>query len=254
MKNIWKGLLAVAALFVAGACSEDTDMNVYSGRSNEAFFSKEEFSYMMGASDPATCTVQVYRANKNGNASVAVKLTTDPGSETWFSGPEAVEFADGAITADYTITIDREKLTHGAQNTVMLEIVGETDLLYATSCAVSITRDYEWATYATGTFTSGWWEEEWPQELQRADLGGGNYIYRFPDLYAEGTDVRFTVENGAVVPVGTFWLQYTYGSYGPMYYELSQSQVDEDAKKIIMRGYYRVQAGRLAVGNEQFAW
>ncbi len=254
MKNIWKGLLAVAALFVAGACSEDTDMNVYSGRSNEAFFSKEEFSYMMGASDPATCTVQVYRANKNGNASVAVKLTTDPGSETWFSGPEAVEFADGAITADYTITIDREKLTQGEQNTVMLELAGGTDLLYATSCAVSITRDYEWATYATGTFTSGWWESEWPQELQCADLGSGNYLYRFPDLYAEGEDVRFTIVNGEVVPAGTIWLQDTHPTYGPVYFYLLETAVDEEAKKIVMHGRYSVKAGYFNDGYEQFAW
>ncbi len=254
MKNIWKGLLAVAALFVAGACSEDTEMNVYPGRSDEAFFSEEEFSYIMGTSDPATYTVQVYRANKNGSATAAVKLTTDPGAENWFSGPATVEFADGAIKADYTITIDREKLTQGAENAVMLELVGETELLYSTVCTVNIMRDYEWATYATGTFTSEWWEVEWPQELQRVDLGGGNYLYRFPDLYAEGQDVRFTVVDGEVVPTGTIWLNDTYGSYGPMYYELAVSKFDEEAKEIKMGGYYRVKAGRLAVGYETFTW
>jgi len=254
MKNIWKGLLAVAALFVAGACSEDAEMNVYPGRSDEAFFSEEEFSYIMGASDPAAYTVQVYRANKDGNATAAVKLTTDPGVENYFSGPASVEFADGAIEADYTITIDREKLTPGAQSTVTLELAGETELLYATVCTVNIMRDYDWTTYATGTFTSEWWEGEWPQELQRVDLGGGNYLYRFPDLYAEGEDVRFTVVDGQVVPTGTIWLNYTYGSYGPMYYELAASKFDEEAKKIMMNGYYRVQAGRLATGYETFAW
>lgn len=254
MKNIWKGLLAVAALFVAGACSEDTDMNVYSGRSDEAFFPKEEFSYIMGASDPATFTVQVYRANKNGSASAAVKLTTDPGSETWFSGPATAEFADGAIAADYTITIDREKLTQGKENTVMLELVSGTDLLYATACAVSIMRDYEWATYATGTFTSDWWEGEWPQELQRANLGGGNYLYRFPDLYAEGEDVRFTIVNGEVVPTDTIWLQYTDPTYGPVYFKLLETAVDEAAKTIVMLGRYSVQAGYFSDGYEVFAW
>lgn len=254
MKNIWKGLLAVAALFVAGACSEDTGMNVYPGRSNEAFFSAEEFSYMMGVSDPTTYKVQVYRANKNGNASAAVKLTTDPGCETWFSGPAAVEFTDGAITAEYTITIDREKLTRGVQNTVTLEIEGGTDLLYATSCAVSITRDYDWAAYVTGTFTSDWWEEEWPQELQRVDLGGGNLLYRFPDLYAQGEDVRFTIANGKVVPVGTIWMQYTDPTYGPVFFQLAASMVDEEAKTIMMGGYYRVQTGSFGSGYEKFTW
>ncbi len=254
MKNIWKGLLAVAALFVAGACSEDTEMNVYPGRSDEAFFSEEGFSYIMGASDPATYTVQVYRANKNGSASAAIKLTTDPGAENWFSGPATVEFADGAIEADYTITIDREKLTQGAENAVTLELVGGTDLLYATACTVNIMRDYEWATYATGTFTSGWWEDEWPQELQRVDLGGGNYLYRFPDLYAEGEDVRFTVVDGEVVPTGTIWLNYTYGSYGPMFFQLRTSSFSEENKEIKMTGRYCVQAGWLDEGDETFTW
>lgn len=254
MKNIWKGLLAIAALFVAGACSEDTEMNVYPGRSDEAFFSQEDFSYMMSSSDPASYTVQVCRADKNGKATAAVKLMTEPGAENWFSGPASVEFADGDIEAGYTIAIDRDKLTQGAESTVTLELTGGTDLLYSTVCTIRITRDYDWSPYVTGTFSSDWWEDEWPQELQRVDLGGGNYLYRFPDLYAEGQDVRFTVADGEVNPMGTIWLNDTYGSYGPVYYVLANSQFDEAAKELDMYGYYRVQAGYLALGYETFTW
>lgn len=144
MKKIKILFLLPVALLMA-SCSEDTGMNTYPARGDEAFFDDTEYSYVVSAKMEDAYSVEVLRANKSGDASVGVTIeVANPAVKGAFTAPASVEFKDGEIASSVKISFDRSKLTIGEENEITVNLQSETDLPYATECKLVVVRDYTW--------------------------------------------------------------------------------------------------------------
>ena len=185
-------LLPVALLMAS--CSEDTGMNTYPARGDEAFFDDTEFSYVVSAKMEDAYSVEVLRANKSGDASVGVTIeVANPAVKGAFTAPASVEFKDGEIASSVKISFDRSKLTIGEENEITVNLQSETDLPYATECKLVVVRDYTWKEYAKGTYVSGILSKlfgkvtSWEQSMEVAEEKPN--LYRLKDWYHNaGTD------------------------------------------------------------------
>lgn len=249
MKKIKTTLLLLPVLFLAAACGEDTEMNTYPARSDEAFFAATQYSYAVSGDMEDAYTVTVYRANPAGNVSVPVSIAVeDETLASVFSAPATVEFTDGNISSMFKVSFDRSKLEIGKE--VLVDInVAPTELPYATTCTLSVMRDYTWVKYATGTYISdflSWWFEEeisWPQDIEVAEEKSD--LYRLPNWYSEsdtGNHLQFTWDGSAEIGfLGSvdekgrveFPSGYVNSTYGPMslcIYDGADTNYDADSK------------------------
>ena len=187
MKKIKILFLLPVALFMA-SCSEDTGMNTYPARGDEAFFDDTEFSYVMEPKMEAAYSIEVLRANKSGDASVGVTIeVANPAVKEAFTAPASVEFKDGEIASSVKISFDRSKLTHGEENEITVSLQSETDLPYATECKLVVVRDYTWKEYKKGRYVSGMLAPvfgkklSWAQPMEVAEEKPN--LYRLKDWY-----------------------------------------------------------------------
>ena len=211
MKKIKTTLLLLPVLFLAAACGEDTEMNTYPARSDEAFFAATQYSYAVSGDMEDAYTVTVYRANPAGNESVPVSIAVeDETLASVFSAAATVEFTARNISSMFKVSFDRSKLEIGKE--VLVDInVAPTELPYATTCTLSVMRDYTWVKYATGTYDSGLLPNffgqavSWEQDLEEAQEKPG--LFRLPDWYhnagtsytSAGYHLQFTWDGGAAV-------------------------------------------------------
>ena len=270
MKKIKILFFLPVVLFMA-SCSEDTGMNTYPARGDEAFFDDTEFSYVVSAKMEDAYSVEVLRANKSGDASVGVTIeVANPAVKEAFTAPASVEFKDGEIASSVKISFDRSKLTIGDENEITVSLQSETDLPYATECKVVVVRDYTWKEYAKGTYVSGILSQlfgkvtSWEQSMEVAEEKPN--LYRLKDWYHNaGTDfsdsgydltflwdggtsseVSFTVpadaKGGVSFPTG--WYHPSYGLVS-MYIDTENAKYDSESKTFTFKCCGNVSLGTL---------
>lgn len=269
MKKIKILFFLPVVLFMA-SCSEDTGMNTYPARGDEAFFDDTEFSYVVSAKMEDAYSVEVLRANKSGDASVGVTIeVANPAVKEAFTAPASVEFKDGEIASSVKISFDRSKLTIGEENEITLSLQSETELPYATECKLVVVRDYTWKEYKKGTYASGLlvppfgrvisWEQPVEVAEERPDL------YRLKDWYhnagtknsdsgydltflwdGSSSEVSFTVpadeDGGVSFPTG--WFHATYDMLY-MYINPGKTNYDSESKTFTFKCRGDVSLGTL---------
>lgn len=252
------------------SCSEDTGMNTYPARGDEAFFDDTEFSYVVSAKMEDAYSVEVLRANKSGDASVGVTIeVANPAVKEAFTAPASVEFKDGEIASSVKISFDRSKLTIGEENEITVSLQSETELPYATECKLVVVRDYTWREYKKGTYASGLfvplfgrvisWEQPVEVAEERPDL------YRLKDWYhnagtkysdsgydltflwdGSSSEVSFTVpadeDGGVSFPTG--WFHPTYDMLY-MYINPGKTNYDSESKRFTFKCCGDVSLGTL---------
>ena len=267
-------LLPVALLMAS--CSEDTGMNTYPARGDEAFFDDTEFSYVVSAKMEDAYSVEVLRANKSGDASVGVTIeVANPAVKGAFTAPASVEFKDGEIASLVKISFDRSKLTIGEENEITVNLQSETDLPYATECKLVVVRDYTWKEYAKGTYVSGILSKlfgkmtSWEQSMEVAEEKPN--LYRLKDWYHNaGTDfsdsgydltflwdggtsseVSFTVpaDKDGGVSFSTGWYHPSYGLVS-MYIDTETAKYDSESKTFTFKCCGDVSLGTLVGWTE----
>ena len=253
MKKIKILFLLPVALLMA-SCSEDTGMNTYPARGDEAFFDDTEFSYVVSAKMEDAYSIEVLRANKSGDASVGVTVeVANPAVKGAFTAPASVEFKDGEIASSVKISFDRSKLTIGEENEITVSLQSETELPYATECKLVVVRDYTWKEYKKGTYASGILAKlfgpvisgEQPVEVaeEKPDLyrlkdwyhnAGTKYSdsgYDLTFLWDGSSEVSFTVpadeDGGVSFPTG--WFHPTYDMLY-MYINPGETNYDSESK------------------------
>lgn len=274
MKKIKILFLLPVALFMA-SCSEDTGMNTYPARGDEAFFDDTEFSYVVSAKMEDAYSVEVLRANKSGDASVGVTIeVANPAVKEAFTAPASVEFKDGEIASSVKISFDRSKLTCGEENEITVNLQSETDLPYATECKVVVVRDYTWKEYKKGTYVSGMLSKlfgkviSWEQPVEVAEEKPD--LYRLKDWYHnagtqfsdsgydltflwDGTEVSFTVpadeDGGVSFPTG--WFHPTYDMLY-MYINPGKTNYDSESKTFTFSCYGDFADAGLGWTNDTF--
>lgn len=270
MKKI-KILFFLPVVLFMVSCSEDTGMNTYPARGDEAFFDDTEYSYVVSAKMEDAYSVEVLRANKSGDASVGVTIeVANPAVKEAFTAPASVAFKDGEIASSVKISFDRYKLTIGEENEITVNLQSETDLPYATECKLVVVRDYTWKEYAKGTYVSGILSQlfgkvtSWEQSMEVAEEKPS--LYRLKDWYHNaGTDfsdsgydltflwdggtsseVSFTVpadaKGGVSFPTG--WYHPSYGLVS-MYIDTENAKYDSESKTFTFKCCGNVSLGTL---------
>lgn len=267
MKKIKILFLLPVALLMA-SCSEDTGMNTYPARGDEAFFDDTEYSYVVSAKMEDAYSVEVLRANKSGDASVGVTIeVANPAVKEAFTAPASVEFKDGEIASSVKISFDRSKLTIGDENEITVSLQSETDLPYATECKLVVVRDYTWKEYKKGTYVSGMLTPilgklSWAQPMEVAEEKPT--LYRLKDWYHNAgtkfsdsgydltflwdgsSEVSFTVpadeDGGVYFPSG--WYHPSYGLVS-MYIDAESAKYDSESKTFTFECCGDVSLGRL---------
>lgn len=267
MKKIKILFLLPVALLMA-SCSEDTGMNTYPARGDEAFFDDTEYSYVVSAKMEDAYSVEVLRANKSGDASVGVTIkVANSAVKEAFTAPASVEFKDGEIASSVKISFDRSKLTIGDENEITVSLQSETDLPYATECKLVVVRDYTWKEYKKGTYVSGMLTPilgklSWAQPMEVAEEKPT--LYRLKDWYHNAgtkfsdsgydltflwdgsSEVSFTVpadeDGGVYFPSG--WYHPSYGLVS-MYIDAESAKYDSESKTFTFECCGDVSLGRL---------
>lgn len=269
MKKIKILFLLPVALLMA-SCSEDTGMNTYPARGDEAFFDDTEFSYVVSAKMEDAYSVEVLRANKSGDASVGVTIeVANPAVKEAFTAPASVEFKDGEIASSVKISFDRSKLTIGDENEITVSLQSETDLPYATECKLVVVRDYTWKEYKKGTYASGLltdlfkeatsWEQTMEVAEEKSDLfrlkdwyhnAGTKFSKSGADLTfiwdSSSSEVTFAVsadaKGGVSFPTG--WYHPSYGLVS-MYIDTENAKYDSESKTFTFKCCGKVSLGTL---------
>lgn len=269
MKKIKILFFLPVVLFMA-SCSEDTGMNTYPARGDEAFFDDTELSYVVSAKMEDAYSVEVLRANKSGDASVGVTIeVANPAVKGAFTAPVSVEFKDGEIASSVKISFDRSKLTIGEENEITVSLQSETDLPYATECKLVVVRDYTWKEYKKGTYGSGLltdlFEEatSWDQPMEVAEEKSD--LFRLKDWYhnagtrfsksgadltfiwdGSSSEVSFAVpadaKGGVSFPTG--WYHPSYGLLS-MYIDTENAKYDGESKTFTFKCCGKVSLGTL---------
>lgn len=270
MKKIKILFFLPVVLFMA-SCSEDTGMNTYPARGDEAFFDDTEYGYTVSADMENAYTIEVLRANKSGKASVGVTISVaDKALDGVFTAPASVEFADGDIASSVKISFDRSKLTIGKENEITVNLQSETDLPYATECKLVVVRDYTWKEYKKGTYGSGILAKlfgkatSWEQPMEVAEEKPN--LYRLKDWYhnagtkysKSGADLTFLWDGGTssevsfTVPAdkdggvsfSTGWYHPSYGLVS-MYIDTESAKYDSESKTFTFKCCGDVSLGTL---------
>lgn len=232
-------LLAIGILFLASAC--EPERTIYKlGDGVEASFPSTIVKYMMVASDNNKFQVEMWRGNTKNAASIPVTITGTAGKFT--PSKQAFDFAAGENKSIITFTYDDITKFGGEAYNIKLTITNDADVSKGGNKAITVTaqRKLTFQTIGTGTFTSEFFEESWPQVVQKA--AEANY-YRLPDCYYKNYPIEFTLDNGKIgfakQPMGYNHSSYGMVSWDPRY--LAECEVND--KELLFVVAFVVDAG-----------
>ncbi len=156
--NIKNALVAAAAVFVLGSCSEGQYWTEPTDAGQVVAFVKPAETITLAASDNMdSFTVKVNRSQTAGDLDYPVKFTTK--AEGVLSGPASVSFKSGENVADYTISIG--DLVPGNNYTATIEVaVPEGTITHPDSSNLkytfTISKTLTWTSIGMGSFLDAW--------------------------------------------------------------------------------------------------
>lgn len=195
-------------------------------------------------------TLMVSRDNEA--ASLEVPITAVINTENSFVVPSSVTFDAGSKTASLTI-----KMADGAPMGIDLPLAIKMDESLANPYKTEYSTYYgsvlipDWETYATGIYSSWWFEVSYAQVLEYSPVLDQ---YRFADLMADGYDFIFTwdgasdiapvpakVESGDVHP-----------TYGMVSATTNAATYDAASKTFTFTRKWTVDAGSFGEGDDTY--
>lgn len=203
---------AAAATMALASCQAGQYWDEASNPSTVVAFEKNQvtLSYVPSDEIPTEYTVKVSRSKAGPAETYDVTFDT---KSALLSGPETVSFAEGAMTADYVISIE-EGLPIGSKQSATITLVqpepAENETVVEapannTSFAFIIGLDYTWENVATAQMISTFAGNKAPvavQVQQAKEYATGNKLMRFispyfimdPDYAAEGYNIQFVLD------------------------------------------------------------
>ncbi|MDD2491590.1 MAG: hypothetical protein PHV12_05295 [Bacteroidales bacterium] len=207
-------LIAIGILFLASSCEPERTLYKL-GDGAEASFPSTIVKFLMVASDNNQFQVEMWRGNTKSAASIPVTITGTAGKFT--PSKQSFDFAAGENKAIITFTYDDLASFGGEAYNIKLTMANEADASKGGNKAITVTaqRKLTFQSLGTGSFTSEFFEESWPQEVMKA--AEANY-YRMPNLYYNNYPIEFTLENNVIgfakQPMG-----YVHSTYGMVYWD-----------------------------------
>lgn len=250
MKRIISFSLAVLALLLTGACQrEGTIYEIPAGNACVSFPSGTAVFEML-ASDGNKITVELWRGNTSGAASVAVDIEDQTGG-VFTPSKQTFDFADGQAVATLDFTYPDINNFGGETYTIVLSVAdpGQVSPAGIDKMTVSAQRKLTPKYIGTGIYYSDWYEEEWEQDLYTTVEAPDLFI--LPDCWVRGTDFMFNIVNGEPVWPNPFFSGYVHSTYGNVYIYPGDSYIEDGVVVLEVAGY-RVSAGSFGSGIEYF--
>jgi hypothetical protein len=244
MKRIIYITLAISALILTSACQhEGTIYDMPAGKALLSFPS-DAAVFEMVTEDGNKITVDLWRGNTKGAASIPVTVEDQTGG-VFTPAKSAFEFADGEGVAHLDITYPDIK-AFGGETYKLVLTVDEEQLSPSGigKMTVSATRKLTPKYVGTGIYYSDWYEEEWEQDLYTTEEAPDFFI--LPDCWVKGTDFTFTVQNHQPVFPASFFSGYVHSSYGNVYIYNGGVTVEDNV--MYLSAEYRVSAGSFGKG------
>src|SRR5690625_4790366 len=152
-----------------------------------AFSSDNATSFELDPSEDPVLELKVIRKNDNG--SLEAPVTVVDNTENSFVVPSSIVFADGEKSALLDVPIKADAPT---DTSLTLELEFDDQYVDPYSSSYPYYKGKvdlkKWVKYATGTFISDFFEQDWEQDLYQLE---DENLFRFPDLYFEGYNLEF---------------------------------------------------------------
>ena len=218
MKKILFLTTIIGLLFVTSACEQKQEVYQLSDKV-EASFPSTIISYQMVVADGNKIIVEMWRGNTKGAATVPVTITDKTGG-IFTPEKSQFDFADGESKAFLTFSYPDITDFGGEKYEIVIAITDENQVSPTGNeeITVSAQRKLTFKSLGEGTFTSEFFGESWPQEVQKAEEAE---YYRLPDCYYKGFPIEFSVVDGKI----NFALQ-------PMGYKHSAGMVYWDPRSV----------------------
>ena len=187
MNKLLKGCFWALAAVVLGfsACSEPVEEET----PQQVYFSKDNAGRLDIAVDAKSFDVAVSRVKADGSVRVPITVTADSLADAWFELPDAVEFADAALSAVYTVKVkDGVVLEYDKYAKISIAIAGEHaaalgNAVYSFEVGAPAPWS-EWEKIGEGTcYSSVYWSGE---------QTGLSVYYR--ECLANDTDAQFCIQ------------------------------------------------------------
>jgi len=195
MKKIILLTGVIAVLFMASSCQQE-GVKYALGDKAEVSFPSTLVNFSMVAADNNQITVELWRGNTKGAVSIPVTITDKTGGV--FTPEKAqFDFAEGENKAYLTFTYPDLTLFGGEKYKIELLVTDDSQVSPNGNKKMEITaqRKLTFKSLGIGTFTSEWFEESWPQEVQKAEEAD---YYRLPDCYYKGYPIEFSIVEGKI--------------------------------------------------------
>jgi hypothetical protein len=249
MKKIIYISLAIMALMLTGSCQREGTIYDIPADSALVSFPADDAIFEMVAEDGNKVTVELWRGNTKGAASIAFEVE-DKTDGVFKPAKNTFDFADGEAVAKLDITYPDINAFGGEVYEMTLKIADEKQVSPSgiDEITVSAQRKLTRKFVGTGVYYSDWYEEEWEQDLYTTVEAPDLFI--LPSCWVKGTDFTFTVKNHQPVWPASFFTGYVHSSYGNVFIYTGQVLVDENVMYI--ESEYRVSAGSFGTYWEYF--
>ena len=250
MKRIIYITLAVLALILTSACQPTGTIYDMPAGSALVSFPSDAAIFEMVAEDGNKITVELWRGNTKGAASIPVQIEDKTGG-VFKAAKNSFDFADGENIAKLDFNYPDINAFGGEVYSLVIKIADEDQVSPSGIDELTVTaqRKLTRKFVGTGIYYSDWYEEEWEQDLYTTIEAPNLYI--LPSCWVKGTDFTFTVENHKPVWPASFFSGYVHSSYGNVYVYTDTAYVEDGIMYIPVTGY-RVSAGSFGGGMEYF--
>lgn len=210
MKKILFLIIIFGLLLGVNACKEESALYEI-GSQVEASFPSTMVNYQMIAEDGNKIKVEMWRGNTSGTASVPVTITDKTGG-IFVPEKEQFDFPEGESKAFLIFNYPDLDQFGGEKYEIVLTITDEDQVSPAGKKTISVSaqRKLTYISIGTGTFTSEFFEESWPQEVLKAEEAD---FYRLPNCYYTGFPIEFSIDNGQIV-FAKQQMGYNHSTYG----------------------------------------
>lgn len=218
MKNIISTIFVLAIVLVS--CDQDNIGIVYEPEKSYVAFSSPVVAVNeLSADNNFSVNVQIVRSDLNEATTATVELEMNSDIEGVFalqSGTVTFNAGEGKAYAKIIPLVAPAEIDPTKSFKFKLKLTGDnvSELYKTTTYTANVKLDY--ANVGAGNFVSEFFEDEWPVELLKADLGNNVSLYKAKNLYGEGYDVVLVV-NGSNVTVAEQPAWYYDDEYGEVY-------------------------------------
>lgn len=189
-------MAVVSTSFFVG-CDSDDEITP----PNYVTFGTNSVDLVVNENSSASFDVTVYTANETGSDrtfTINVDESSTLNSEA-LNMPSTVTIPANSNEATFTVDVTDTNLDNAGE-TLILTIQGEQGVYTGDPLEVNIARFCEFEPVGTFLNNSGWFEAEFPVVVE-AGSAAGQYVVI--DMFEEGTDITFTVNEDLTVTVPT---------------------------------------------------